>query len=59
MKTAIKFQLLTHSFTKPHDIIASMINLIEHAGGLLAAFLYFIPQYIFFQSIYSLYLWLV
>lgn len=50
MKTAIKFQLLTHPFTKPRDIIASMINLNEHAEGLLAAFLYFVPEKIFFSE---------
>lgn len=50
MKTAIKFQLLTHPFTKPRDIIASMINLNEHVGSLLASFLYFMHQYIRFFS---------
>lgn len=50
MKTAIKFQLLTHPFTKPTDIIASMINLNELVGGLLVPFLYFMPQCIFFSE---------
>lgn len=59
MKTAIKFQLLTHPFTKPSDIIASMINLNERVGVLLAASCISCPtMYFFFQNIYSLYsLW--
>lgn len=55
METAIKFQLLTLPFTKPPDIIASMINLNELVGGLLVAFLYFMLQYNF----YSKHLWLL